>query len=77
LMPEEVYKKLEEGRAFFPGPEGEARTQLIKQLVAGCEKYGYIERVGDTGRIKITEPVGIKLCSKPGYCTRMPPSYKD
>jgi hypothetical protein len=75
LTPEEVYKKLDEGRALFPGPEGAARTQLINQLVHACERNRYIEWVGDTGRIKMID-AGMELCKKPGYCSKVP-SYKD
>jgi hypothetical protein len=41
LTPEEVYNHIE----GFPGSEGEAKTQIIDQLVTACAQNGYIERI--------------------------------
>jgi hypothetical protein len=62
MTPEEVYNEMVKG--LFPGPEGTARTQLINQLVAGCEQSGYIEQVPESSpvRIKMTT-AGINLCN--------------
>jgi hypothetical protein len=43
LTPEEVYNHIQ----GFPGSEGEAKTQIIDQLVTACAQNGYIERIMD------------------------------
>lgn len=78
LTPLEVYNKISEG--VFDTAEGEHRSRIIDELVVGCERNGYIERVGDTGKIRMT-PAGIRLCNsededEKSYCSKVP-AYKD
>jgi hypothetical protein len=73
LTPIEVYNQLGVGAT-----EGRDRTRTIDQLVIGCERNGYVERVG--GKIRMTV-AGIRLCNSieedgQSYCSKVP-SYKD
>jgi hypothetical protein len=75
LTPTEVYDQL-----GFEATEENLKTQTINQLVTGCEQNGYIERVGNTGKIRMTAD-GFKLCNHTeddgtSYCSKVS-SYKD
>lgn len=69
---DKVYNQL--GLGATAGPD---RTRTIDQLVIGCERNGYVERVG--GKIRMTA-AGIRLCNSiedgRSYCSEAP-SYKD
>lgn len=78
LMPIEVYNKISEGEVV--GTEGQDKIRIIDQLVTGCEANGYIDRIGNTGKIRMTV-AGIRLCNSiqedgKSYCSKVP-SYKD
>ena len=73
LTPVEVYNQL-----GLRATEGPVRTRTIDRLVIGCERNGYVERVG--GKIRMTV-AGIRLCNSIEedsrlYCSKVP-SYKD
>jgi predicted transcriptional regulator of viral defense system len=56
--------------------EANLKTHTINQLVTGCEQRGYIERVGNTCKIRMTA-AGIKLCNHieddgTSYCSKVP-----
>jgi hypothetical protein len=75
LTPTEVYDQL-----GLEATEGDLKTQTINQLVTGCEQNGYVEHVGNTGKIRMTV-AGIRLCNNieddgTSYCSKVP-SYND
>jgi hypothetical protein len=73
MMPRDIYNRL--GLEAVTGKD--AIAQKVQWLVNSCLQSGYIEPVGNTGRIKMTAN-GHKRClsGDPVYCSGLP-SYKN